>query len=223
MYLAEDKVRSSHAQPEAPPRGGDVVPIAGPGGKWRVFPNSHISHHGAACCDTAHEWLIAYDFAQLNGGDIHAGPRWMREHSAWGPTVWPIHWCEAVDAAIVDCGVHAAMAQEVFRARGVRAFRAQFVQRYSGDTAASWRQNWTEIGASDHWIDGEWIYHEGNAVIVNANTVKLWDGSAGCWINPRGGTGYGSLAAVRIEDDLDIPRQLSWGGRTLPVNQWAAV
>jgi len=223
MYLAEDKGGSSHAQPVAAAHGADVVPIAGPGGKWRAFPNSLISHHGAACCDIAHEWLIAYDFAQLNGGDIHAGPRWMREHSAWGPTVWPIHWCEVVDAPTVDCGVHAAMAHEVFRARGVTAFRAQFVQRYSAETAASWRRNWTEMGASDHWIDGESIYHEGNAVIVDADTVKLWDGSAGCWINPRGGTGYGSLAAVRIEVDLGTPRQLSWGGRTLPVNQWAAV
>jgi hypothetical protein len=223
MFLAEDKVSSSQAQPVALARGGEVVPIAGPGGKWRAFPNSLISHHGAACCDIAHEWLIAYDFAQLNGGDIHAGPRWMREHSDWGPTVWPIHWCEAVDAAIVDCGVHGAMAHEVFRARGVTAFRAQFVQSYSADTVASWRQNWSEMGASDHWIDGESIYHEGNAVIVSGSTVKLWDGSAGCWINPRGGSGYGSLTAVRIEVDADIPRQLSWGGRTLPVNQWAAI
>jgi hypothetical protein len=75
MFLAEDKVSSSQAQPVALARGGEVVPIAGPGGKWRAFPNSLISHHGAACCDIAHEWLIAYDFAQLNGGDIHAGPR----------------------------------------------------------------------------------------------------------------------------------------------------
>jgi hypothetical protein len=224
MYLAEDKVRRSQVELEAPARSGEVVPIAGPGGKWRAFPNSLISDHGAACCDIAHEWLTAYDFAQLNGGEIHSGPRWMREHSAWGPTVWPIHWCEAVDAKIVDCGVHAAMAHEVFGARGVTAFRAQFIQRYSRDTVASWRQNWAQSGASDHWIDGESIYHEGNAVIVSGNSVKLWDGSAGCWINPRGDAGYGSLAAVRIEaEDLDIPGPLNWGGRTIPLNQWAAV
>jgi hypothetical protein len=224
MYLAEDKVRPAPAKQAASPHCGEVVPIAGPGGKWRTFPNSHISHHGAACCDIAHEWLIAYDFAQLNGGDVLSGPRWMREHSAWGPTVWPIHWCEAVDAKIVDCGVHAAIAHEVFVARGVTAFRAQFVQRYSDDTAASWRQNWGDWGASDHWIDGQSIYHEGNAILVGGDSVKLWDGSAGCWINPRGDTGYGSLAAVRIESaSHDTAHQFTWGDRRIAANQWVAV
>ena len=224
MYLAGDKVRPSQPLPAEAARCGEVVPIAGPGGKWRSFPNSVISHHGAPCCDIAHAWLGAYDFAQLNGGDVLSGPRWIREHSAWGATVWPIHWCEAVDAGSVDCGVHAAMAHEVFRARGVPSYRAQFVQRYSGDAAASWRQNWARMGASDHWIDGDAIYHEGNAVVVRGNSVKLWDGSAGCWINASGSTGYGSLAAVRIEvDDRLAPRHFSWGGRTLPANEWSAV
>lgn len=224
MYLAEDKVRPAPAEPAATAHCGEVVPIAGPGGKWRTFPNSRISHHGAACCDIAHEWLIAYDFAQLNGGDVLSGPRWMREHSTWGPTVWPIHWCEAVDAGTVDCGVHAAMAHEVFIARGVTAFRAQFVQRYSADTAASWRQNWGMSGASDHWIDGESIYHEGNAILVGDSTLKLWDGSSGCWINPRGDAGYGSLAAVRVESDHDDrARFFDWGGRRIPANQWVSV
>ena len=224
MYLAADKVSPSQPRPEEPARGGEVVPIAGPGGKWRAFPNSTIAHHGAACCDVAHQWLTAYDFAQLNGGDVLSGPRWIREHSAWGATVWPIHWCEAVDAETVDCGVHAAMAHEVFRARGVTAYRAQFVQRYSADAAASWRRNWARAGASDHWIDGDAIYHEGNAVLVGDDTVRLWDGSAGCWIDPRGGTGYGSLAAVRIEvGDPASPARLGWGGRAIPVDEWTAV
>ena len=221
MYLAEDKVRPAPAE-QAIPHCGEV--IADPGGKWRTFPNSQISHHGASCCDIAHEWLIAYDFAQLNGGNLLSGPRWMREHSSWGPTVWPIHWCEAVDAKIVDCGVHAAIAHEVFVARGVTAFRAQFVQRYSADTAASWRQNWGSNGASDHWIDGESIYHEGNAILVDGTALKLWDGSAGCWINPRGHVGYGSLAALRIESaDHDRSQTFAWGGRRIPVNLWVSV
>jgi hypothetical protein len=224
MYLAEDKVRPAQSKPAVPPRRGEVVPITGPGGKWRTFPNSQISHHGAPCCDIAYEWLIAFDYAQLNGGDMLSGPRWMREHSAWGPTVWPIHWCEAVDAKVVDCGVHAAIAHEVFIARGVTAFRAQFVQRYGGDTVACWRRNWEEKDASAHWIDGDLIYHEGNAVLVRDNTVKLWDGSAGCWINPRGDGGYGSLAAVRIESAAhDAAHQFAWGERWLAANQWVAV
>jgi hypothetical protein len=228
MYLVEDKAKRGGVRTPDYSVGGSFMladkTAASPGGKWENFPNSYISHHGAACCDLAHEWLIAFDFAQLNGGDILSGPRWMREHSTWGPSAWPIHWCEAVDAKVVDCGVHAAIAQEAFIARGVRAFRAQFVQRYSTDAAASWRENWGKENVSDHWIDGDAIYHEGNAVLVGDDQVKLWDGSAGWWINPRGDAGYGSLAAVRIEADLDgFADGLRWGDRRIKLNQWVAV
>jgi hypothetical protein len=223
MYLAEDKVGPAAAD-TSPIGDGERADASLPGGKWRTFPNSHISHHGSACCDIAREWLIAFDFAQLNGGDMLSGPRWMREHSAWGPTVWPIHWCEAVDAEIVDCGVHAALAHEAFAARGVTAFRAQFVQRYSADAGASWQQNWSARGASDHWIDGESIYHEGNAIVVDGSTIKLWDGSAGCWVNPRGDRGYGSLAAVRVEaPGRENMQPLTWGDREIPLNEWVAL
>jgi hypothetical protein len=227
MYLVEDKAKGAVARTSDDIVGAGFMlatSVASPGGKWETFPNSHISHHGAACCDIAHEWLIAYDFAQLNGGDVLSGPRWMRERSTWGPTAWPIHWCEAVDAKVVDCGVHAAIAQEAFVARGVPAFRAQFIQRYSADAAASWRENWGKENVSDHWIDGDAIYHEGNAVLVGDDTVKLWDGSAGWWINPRGDAGYGSLAAVRIEADLvGFADGLRWGERRIKLNQWVAV
>lgn len=226
MYLVEDRAKAAVETGEG--RCGATVdpaaPAPSPGGKWRDFPNSHVSHHGAVCCDIAYEWLLAFDFAQLNGGDKLSGPRWMREHSTWGPSAWPIHWCEAVDAKVVDCGVHAAMAHEAFVARGVRTFRAQFVQRYSADTAASWRENWGKEGVSDHWLDGDAIYHEGNAVMVGDDEVKLWDGSAGWWINPRGDGGYGSLAAVRIEADLEgFADGFRWGERRIELDQWVAV
>jgi hypothetical protein len=227
MYLAEDKAKLSGAQ-SATGQCGAVVdlvaPPSAPGGKWQTFPNSYISHHGAACCDIAHGWLIAYDHAQLNGGDVLTGPRWMREHSTWGPSAWPIHWCEAVDAKVVDCGVHAAIAHEAFVARGVRAYRAQFIQRYTPDAAASWRENWGKERVSDHWIDGDAIYHEGNAVVVGENTVKLWDGSAGWWINPRGVSGYGSLVSVRIEaGPHQVFNELRWGERRIKLNRWVHV
>jgi hypothetical protein len=189
-----------------------------------IFPNSYISHHGDACCDIAHDWLLAYDFAQLNGGDLLTGPRWMREHMTWGPSAWPIHWCEAVDRKIVDCGAHAAMAHEAFVARGITAFRAQFVQRYSPAATSSWRQNWNGAGVSDHWIDGDVIYHEGIAVLCSDDVIKLWDGSAGWWINPRQDGGYGSLAAVRITAGVEAYGEgLRWGDRRIKLNQWTAI
>lgn len=166
--------------------------------KWEHFPFSVLSHHGSDCCETARQWVIAMDFAQLNGGDLTSGPRWLRQTYEWGPSVWPLHWCEAVEAKVIDCGAHAALAHEAFQARGVTSFRAQFVQSYSPEAVAQWRCKWAEGKASDHWLDEDFIYHEGNAVLAGADEVKLWDGSAGCWINPRQAAGYGSLLAVRI-------------------------
>ena len=223
MYLAEADTSQTRRGPREGPCGEPAI-VGRPGGKWHSFPNSCISHHGAPCCDLAHEWLIAYDFAQLNGGDILSGPRWVREHSAWGPTTWPIHWCQAVDAEIVDCGVHAAIAHAIFRARGVRAFRAQFVQRYDTHSAAAWRERWDNNGASDHWINGAAIYHEGNAVVVEGNQLKLWDGSSGSWLNPRGRSGYGSVAALRVETDAcQAQVTFEWGGRDIPSDEWIAL
>ena len=224
MYLDEVKPRTQPAVGHCGETVDSHAPASLPGGKWQTFPNSRISHHGAACCEIAHAWLLAFDFAQLNGGNRLAGPRWMREHSIWGPTAWPVHWCEAVDAKVVDCGVHAAMAHEAFTARGLTAFRAQFVQRYSADAAATWRGNWGEESVSDHWIDGETIYHEGNAVLIEEDALKLWDGSAGWWINPRQASGYGSLVAVRVEGELaGAAEGLRWGDRRIKLNQWTAV
>src|SRR4028118_684722 len=60
--------------------------------KWETFPYSQLLHHGEACCNIAREWLVAMDFAQLNGGDLMSGPRWMRKNYEWGPSIWPLHW-----------------------------------------------------------------------------------------------------------------------------------
>ena len=218
MYLAEAKTIE---EVEAP---SEAAAAATPAGRWQDFPNSHISHHGEACCDIAREWLIAMDFAQLSGGDVLTGPRWIREKQEWGPSAWPITWCQAVGRRIVDCGVHAALAQTAFEARGVRAFRAQFVQRYSNESAEQWRLKWGVEQVSDQWIDGDRIYHEGNAVLVGDEEVKLWDGSAGWWINPRQAAGYGSIAALRITGNADgLSDGVEWGGRRIPLNRWVAV
>jgi hypothetical protein len=118
---------------------GSAAPLAS--ARWQHFPDQHLSHHGEACCDVAREWIVAMDFAQLNGGDRLSGPRWLRQKYEWGPSPWPMHWCELVERKVIDCGAHAALAHEAFTARGVTAFRAQFVQRYSADAQASGAAN----------------------------------------------------------------------------------
>lgn len=214
MYLAAVERRLDLLE------GGGDRPL--PSARWDQFPYSCFSHHGDACCEVAREWVLAMDFAQLNGGDLSSGPRWMREKYEWGPSSWPMHWCDVVERKVIDCGAHAALAHEAFTARGVTAFRAQFVQRYSTDATDQWRMKWGEDQVSDHWIDDDLIYHEGNALLVGEDEVKLWDASAGWWINPRQSGGYGSLVAVRIfaEGQWGGGDGFRWGEHRIKPNAW---
>ncbi len=218
MYLdaAEqlDEIRAEE-RPKAPSAGS----------RWQHFPYSCLSHHEDACCHVAREWVIANDFAQLNGGDLLSGPRWLRQKYEWGPSPWPMHWCDVVERKVIDCGAHSALAHEVFTARGVTAFRAQFIQSYSSDALGQWRTKWTDEEVSDHWIGDDVIYHEGNALLVGEDEVKLWDSSAGWWINPRQNGGYGSLAAVRIFADGQWGGGdgFRWGDRRIKPNHWTQI
>ena len=126
---------------------------------------------------------------------------------------------------MIDCGAHSALAQEVFTARGVTAFRAQFIQRYSKDALSQWRTKWTAENVSDHWIADDVIYHEGNALLVGEDEVKLWDSSAGWWINPVQNGGYGSLASVRIfaEGQWGGGDGFRWGERRIKPNEWVQI
>jgi hypothetical protein len=212
MYLVEDK-----RAPVARARNG-AAPL--PSDPWEHFPFSSLSHHGEACCEIARQWVIANDFAQLNGSDRLSGPRWLRQRYNWGPSVWPLHWCNAVSAKVIDCGAHAALAHEAFVARGLTAWRAQFVQRYDADATDQWRYRWGEGQASDHWLSDGFIYHEGNALLVGSDELKLWDGSAGFWLNPRQHGGYGSVVAVRIFADAAASAVFRWGDRRIVADGW---
>jgi len=229
MYLGGVK---EHEEAQAELRQKEVLPSA----RWQNFPLSWLSHHGTGCCEVARQWIVAMDFAQLNGGDRMSGPRWLRARYEWGPSPWPMHWCELVERKVIDCGAHSALAHEAFTARGVTAFRAQFIQRYSNDAQAQWRSRWGADQVSDHWLgDDAAIYHEGNAILAGEDEVKLWDSSAGCWLNPRHLNGYGSLAAVRLFADRQwgggkayperllqaaSRRGLRWGEHRIKPNSW---
>ena len=219
MYLVEADTPGAVGVEERPSR------IARPSDRWEQFPYSRLSHHGAACCETAREWVRAMDFAQLNGGHETSGPRWLRQRYKWGPSAWPMHWCDVVKRKTIDCGAHAALALEAFQARGLTAFPAQLVQKYSEDATDQWRGKWAEEDVSCHWLDGEHIYHEATALLVGEDEVKIWDGSAGAWVNPRQAGGYGSLVAVRLFADGQWGGGdgLRWGERRLKPNQWNAL
>ncbi len=218
MYLdAAEKIHEVQAEES------HQAPSAG--ARWQHFPYSCIAHHGEACCEIAREWVIANDFAQLNGGDLVSGPRWLRQKYEWGPSPWPMHWCDVVERKVIDCGAHSALAHEVFTARGVTAFRAQFIQSYTADALSQWRTKWVDEKVSDHWIGDDVIYHEGNALLVGEDELKLWDSSAGWWINPRQNGGYGSLDAVRIfaNGQWGGGDGFRWGERRIKPNEWTQI
>ena len=192
--------------------------------KWENFPVSVISHHGTACCEIAREWLFAMDFSKLNAGSLITGPRWIRQRYSWGPTRWQIHWCEAIHKKTLDCGALAAFAHAVFEMRGVKSFRVQLVQQFSLEATAQWLKKWNAEETSVHWINNDSIYHEGCAVLVKDNEIKLWDASAGWWIDPKQCSGYGALLALRvIDNDFEKPEFFKWGTHCIVPNQWQRI
>ena len=189
--------------------------------KWNNFPYSVLSHHGERCCDVAREWVLSIDFSQLSGGSPLTGPRWLRQKYTWGPSPWPMHWCEAVGRKTLDCGVLAALANEVFAARGVRSYPAQFIQQYTASDTCHWRQKWDGEECDTHWIEEELIYHEVCAVSAGGDEIKLWDPSAGWWVNPKQFGGYGGVLALRVFTPLAESRSaLRWGTHLVTPNRW---
>ena len=191
--------------------------------KWRNFPVSRISHHGQKCCEMAREWLNAMDYSELNGSSVFSGPRWIRQRYNWGPTKWPIHWCEAVNRRSLDCGAQAALAHEVFVMRGIECYRVQLVQQFSVETTTQWAERWSAEETSVFWIDRNLIYHECCAVMCGHNEIKLWDASAGCWINPIQFNGYGTLRALRLFAAQEKQVIFKWGEHIITANRWKEI
>jgi hypothetical protein len=205
--------------------------------RWRDFPASNISHHGADCCEVARQWVLAMDYSQLAGGNPLSGPRWLRQKHTWGPSCWPMHWCEAVKQETLDCGALAALSHEVFKARGVESYPVQLIQQYTEHATGQWHKRWSshgdelDVDASDarrpslHWIAGSLIYHEGVAVVLRDDEIKIWDSSAGWWVNPKQSGGYGAALVVRIvaQHGGDAPRSFRWGIHRIATNEWQKV
>ncbi len=200
----------------------DFVEVGAAMREWEHCPASTISHHGRDCCRAAREWVVAMDFSQLNAGSVLTGPRWIRQRYAWGPSSWPIHWCEAVRRKTLDCGALAALATEVFTARGVRSHPAQLIQQFSEDATRHWSKKWEAGDCSCRWIREDVIYHEGCAVEVAGGEIKVWDASAGWWVNPRQFGGYGGLLALRVFAS-DTPEPLRWGAHLVAPNRWQKI
>ncbi len=191
-------------------------------------PLSVFAHHGGRCCETARLWVAATDAALRADAPPASGPRWMRMRWRWGPSRWPLYWCEAVAHKTLDCGALAWMSIEAFRARGVSALPAQVIQQYDERAVAHWGHAWAQAGASPHWLgeDGL-VYHELCAVPGAAGALRLWDPSAGWWLESRAGGGYGGVAALKVlrhpTDGLQASKTLTWAGQKVVLNSWTVL
>jgi hypothetical protein len=191
--------------------------------RWRYSSSSVILHHGKSCCTIAREWLFATDHSQLNGQHQLMGPRWLRKKYNWGPSQWPMTWCQAVEQDGLDCGALAAITREIFAARKVGCHPVQLIQQYSEDTASHWSTKWTDHPASTDWIQGALIYHEACAVEIGKNEIAIWDPSAGCWANPIQFGGYASIIALRLKTVYGNAGKLTWGQHQIVSGEWQII
>jgi hypothetical protein len=185
---------------------------------WARASVSTLARHGA-CCDRARAWLVAMgrslDYASSDGLAF-AAPRWLATRWSWGPTRWPIGWCEAVNAESIDCGVFSVFALEIFRAKGVEAHPAQVLRTYSEESTAHWRHKWSSMPGAFDWIGSRVVYHEVCVVRVGPTEARVYDPTDGIWLEPSIKGGHGAHIAIRAE----LPVALTWGPYTLVNGQW---
>ena len=189
--------------------------------KWEDLPASPLADHAAPCCRIAHEWFLAMDFSQMQAGDPLTGPRWIRERYKWGPTRWPLYWCEAIQAKTLDCGALAALSQQAYLGRSIRCYTAQFIQRYTVEDSKHWYAAWERDQASAHWIEDDLVYHEACAVVVRDSEIRIWDPTASWWVMPKQFEGYGAVLALRIltPDNVE-PKAFHWAMHRITPNLW---
>jgi hypothetical protein len=202
--------------------------------QWMEHPASSILQHDEKCCEEARLWFLAYSRAMeinaLSQFEIKA-PTWLSQKFEWGPTEWPIFWCELVKEKVIDCGVFAALAREIFKAQGFEAHPAQALLSYNEVCTNHWKELWKRNeekekkekkkgkGKTFPWIGDKVVYHEICLLEMPDGTAKVYDSTWGNWYLPQHRLGFGALLALRTE----CPRLLRWGNVTLSCGEWVDV
>jgi hypothetical protein len=195
--------------------------------QWIEHPSSSIVMHDAQCCERARTWFLAWarsmEIRTLSRFRI-AAPSWLSQRFKWGPSLWPISWCEVVRTKVIDCGVFAALAREIFTAQGHLAHPAQALISYNSVCTHHWQDLWMrgirdlrkKGGEIFPWIGSEVVYHELVLLELDDGRARVYDSTWGHWYEPQPWTGFGSLLALRTE----CPRLLHWGGKSLSCGEW---
>ena len=196
--------------------------------KWIEHGCSSILHHESDCCEEARLWFLAYA-RSMEGWSASQyelrPPTWLSHHFTWGPSVWPISWCQALKEKIIDCGVFAALAREVFQAQGFLAHPAQVLLYYNESCTHHWKDIWvngmkkvekSKIGEVFPWVGSRIVYHELCLLEMPDGSAKVYDSSWGHWLEPHSRLGFAGLLSVRSE----CPRLLNWGDKLLSYGEW---
>ena len=182
--------------------------------RWQEI--SHPVDHGSSCCSAARSWLGAIHAA---GGPTAAlsGLGWISDMYPWGPSQWPMAWCDLVAEEKLDCGAHSAVAREVARRSGVDLLGVQLLIWAGAGDIAHWGSAWREGGVAPTWLFENLYYHEAVGVAEDERLVVL-DTTRNSRVTPDGRTGNGSVAAIRISGGGG--ETLRWGPHDVAVGQW---
>ncbi len=125
---------------------------------------------------------------------------------------------------MIDCGVFAAFAREIFAAKGLRVYQGQVLRAHAKECTSHWRAKWAELPGAFNWIDDGLVYHE--VVVVDLPSHQpapgelpqalIYDPTDGVWLDPTITRGHGSHLAVRA----DVPAARVWGEQLLAPKQW---
>lgn len=182
-------------------------------------PSSELSHCGA-CCDQAKDWLVmmarSYDFSITDQSD-HALPSWLISVYKWGPTQWPISWCQAVTKEEIDCGVFAAFTYHILKAKGCETYRAQVLLNFDATFYRHMNTRWSDIAKKIDWIGDGKFYHEVCAIVSNG-ALGIYDPTDAVMLSPEFNRGHGSVAAVNVESG----RMYSWGQYQVGQSVWTS-
>jgi len=185
--------------------------------RWRHRSPSSLSDHAGPCCTAARAWFGAM---ALSRPPCEGEPVWVSRRHRWGPSPWPLFWCEAVTRETLDCGALAALALEAFRVRGVPVFHVQLVERVPAEWIAQWNAAWEASRCPADWIREELAYHEACGVL-QGRQLSVWDPTDASWRKPDV-TGSAGIVAVRSlePEGLRLPQTLIWSGLELKVGEW---
>ncbi len=174
--------------------------------------------HGSACCRTARRWLGSIHAAGAPSAPL-SGLAWISEMYPWGPSGWPISWCELVEQEKLDCGAQAALAREALRDSGSVVLGVQLLIRASSADIAHWRRAWADGGIAPGWLFERLYYHE--AVGVSDDHLVVFDPTRNWKIPPDATTSDGTVAAIRVSGGHT--NTVQWGQHELTVGDWTVL